>query len=137
MQTTSCHPRPAILVVDQEPAILRLLYMVLTDRGLIVYPAATAAQALELCQQHWPAIALVDLECASSEGRSLLADLRRIHPGIRFCVMGAGWDTLAPEEGRRLGVGHYFAKPLTLQQLVETLERVGDTPDMGSAAGNG
>jgi CheY-like chemotaxis protein len=88
-----------MLIVDAEPAILQLLGEVLADRGFAVCPAASASEALELYWQHRPAIALADLDLAGAEGQELLADLRRVHPGIRLRESAEAYIASQKQEG--------------------------------------
>jgi CheY-like chemotaxis protein len=70
MHSPGDRPR-TILVVAKEPAILRLLHLVLTGRGFVVYLAASPERAVELCREHLPTIALADLKPAGDQGSQL------------------------------------------------------------------
>jgi DNA-binding NtrC family response regulator len=119
------YPLPKkVLVVDEEPAIRDVLGLALADRGFEVYKAASIAEALELCGQHQPSVVLADLDLTGPEDGQFLADLSRIHPSVRFCLMGAGYEVRTAEEWHRRGVAHYFAKPVLLAQLVTVIEHI-------------
>jgi DNA-binding NtrC family response regulator len=116
-------PGKGVLVVDEEPAILSLLRQVLSEHGFNVYPASSSSEALALCRQHQPRVALVELDLSETDSLQLIADLRGIQPSLQFCLTGAGGPHSSTDwEG--LPVFQFFSKPFTLQQLVQAIDDV-------------
>ncbi|HWY89784.1 MAG TPA: response regulator, partial [Solirubrobacteraceae bacterium] len=65
-----------ILVVDDEPQILRALRVVLRDAGFEVVPAETGAEALDRAAVRPPEAAIVDLMLPDVDGIELTRRLR-------------------------------------------------------------
>jgi len=66
-----------ILVVDDEPQILRFLKPSLTAAGYDVIAATTGKDALKAAATQSPDVILLDLIMPGKDGRETLADLRR------------------------------------------------------------
>ena len=65
-----------MLVVDDEPQILRALRVVLRDAGFEAVPASTAQEALDLAALHPPDAAIVDLLLPDGDGIEVNRALR-------------------------------------------------------------
>jgi two-component system KDP operon response regulator KdpE len=65
-----------VLVVDDEPQILRALRINLRVRHYDVHVAATGAQALELAARHPPDLVVLDLGLPDLDGTEVIAGLR-------------------------------------------------------------
>jgi DNA-binding NtrC family response regulator len=111
----------SILVVGGPRAELQLLDLVLSQQGFTVFLAATAANALRLCRQHLPTLALIELDFSSINSWHLLGELVRVQPDIRICVMGS--ERPAPGSKAWQALAQFIAKPFTLAELTEALER--------------
>jgi CheY-like chemotaxis protein len=124
---------PEILVVDDEPLLLRLLEVVLPPYGLAVRTAAGGQQALDLYRRHRDSIGVVllDLGMPGLDGPQTLARLREIDPDVRFCFMSGYAAGYSPEELRVMGADRVIAKPFRdLGELARTL-REAATPRVG------
>jgi len=67
---------PRVLVVDDEPQIVRALKVVLREAGFQAVPAETAAEALDLAAVRPPQAAIVDLVLPDLDGVELTRRLR-------------------------------------------------------------
>ncbi len=121
-------PPKKILVVDNERAVRELLGLVLSERGYVVYPAAAAEEAVDLCRQHQPRLALLEPDLPGVAALQLLKELQSACPAIRICVM-SGADYQTAEQWYQAGVAHVFSKPFALDQLVRILDGIRDTPE--------
>ena len=98
--------------------------MLLSDQGFKVLHAGSAADTLEMCRRHRPTVVLLDDGIAVPPDRvRLLDDLRLAHPDVRLCLVSAGGD-YNTEHLNRIGIAAFFGKPFTIDQLVQTLERL-------------
>ena len=115
-------PTGSILVIDREPTIVDLLVEILTDAGYIAYTAPDGRGARVAIARHRPALILLDVECPSMHGATLIAHLRAADPAIIPIVV----MTTAPREAaplRMLGVGECLAKPFDLDELLACVAR--------------
>lgn len=65
-----------VLVIDDEPQILRALRINLSARGYEVLTAATGAEALRCAAEHTPDVVILDLGLPDISGIEVLAGLR-------------------------------------------------------------
>jgi len=65
-----------VLVVDDEPQILRALKVVLREAGFEAVPAETGSQALDLASVRPPEAAIVDLVLPDTSGIEVTRSLR-------------------------------------------------------------
>ena len=65
-----------VLVIDDEPQILRALRINLSVRGYEVITAATGAEALRAAAEHQPDVVILDLGLPDMSGIEVLAGLR-------------------------------------------------------------
>jgi DNA-binding NtrC family response regulator len=102
---------PAVLIVDDEPAILSLLADVLRRHGLEVFTANRGDKAVEIYSQHRDSIDLVllDVEMFPWDGPRTLAELRRLSPHVRAAFMSGSVDDI--EALFKLDVLRVFPKP--------------------------
>ena len=85
-----------VLVVDDEPAIRRILVEHLRREGLRVYDAATAVEALAVAEKlEYLDLLVTDLVMPEVDGWTLAEQLREARPGLSVLVMtGYGNDVL-------------------------------------------
>jgi len=114
-----------VLLVDDEPNILRVWRLELEDRGYRVSTAATGEDALALPDLATVAAVITDQHLPSMSGVELAAELARRLPGVPVILTTGG--TLDPGTASEPGVPHVRAvlgKPFFVSDLVEALEGV-------------
>jgi two-component system KDP operon response regulator KdpE len=113
-------PSPRVLVVDDEPQILRALRVVLRDEGFEVVPAETGAEALDRAAVRPPQAAIVDLMLPDMDGIELTRRLREWSE-MPILVLSA----VGEEEQKVLALGagadDYVTKPFGSRELVARL----------------
>jgi two-component system KDP operon response regulator KdpE len=114
---------PRVLVVDDEPQILRALRVVLRDAGFQPVPAATAAEALDLAAVRPPAAAIVDLVLPDGSGIDVCRTLREWSdmPILVLSALGEEDQKVAALEA---GADDYVTKPFGPRELVARLHAV-------------
>jgi len=108
-----------ILLVEDEPAILRMTTMMLELLGYKVLAAPTPGEALRLAQEHAGGIDLVltDVVMPEMNGRDLAKNLLSIYPDMRRLFMsGYTADVIAHQGVLDVGV-HFMQKPFSLADL--------------------
>ncbi|HXC63841.1 MAG TPA: PAS domain-containing protein [bacterium] len=112
-----------VLVVEDEPAMLRMAIQMLRSLGYEVLSAPSPAQALDLARRHNAPIHLLltDVVMPGMNGRELADAVLAWHPRLRRVYMsGYTQDILAPN-GVLEGSVHFLNKPFTKQALAEKL----------------
>jgi CheY-like chemotaxis protein len=115
-----------VLVVEDEPFILKLLAGYLKTFGVAAFGASCAGEAERLLRAHAGEIdaALIDLNLPGSDGLETRRRLDAIKPGLRFGLMsGAGLGGDAPPEGFCQSLGKPFGSRELRACLDELLDR--------------
>jgi DNA-binding NtrC family response regulator len=101
-----------ILVVDDEPAILRSLQRYFAKRGHEVHGAPSGAAALVLLDQLEPDLVISDFKMSAMNGLDLLALVGERFPKARRVLMSGYADV-----GRRPVDVDFLAKPCSSDEL--------------------
>jgi two-component system KDP operon response regulator KdpE len=106
-----------ILVVDDEPAIQRLLNTTLSAQGYQVDQALTAADALKYMRRRAPDLVLLDLGLPDQDGLDALRDLRGFSP-VPVVVLTARGEEASKVAALDSGADDYVTKPFGAPELL-------------------
>ena len=106
-----------MLVVDDEPAIVRVLTAALTARGHRVTAALTGAQALERAKAEPPAVIVLDLGLPDVDGIEVCRRLRAIS-GVPIIVLSAEGADDRKVAALDQGADDYVTKPFSMPELM-------------------
>ena len=128
-----------ILVVDDEPQILRFLRASLGASGFEVIEAQTGAEALKRAAADAPEIILLDLGLPDMDGKDVIRTLREWSE-IPIIVLSARAREAEKVEALDLGADDYVNKPFGIGELLARLRaalrhrmrRQGETPIVGA-----
>ncbi|NJD10375.1 MAG: sigma-54-dependent Fis family transcriptional regulator, partial [Gemmatimonadetes bacterium] len=116
----------AILVVDDEPNIRRMLCSLLAAEGHDATSAASGEEALTRIGAGEPDVVLLDLALPGANGVEVLRQVRRAHPNLPV-VMMSGRATLADAvNATKLGAFHFIEKPLAPEAVLLTIASAGE-----------
>jgi PleD family two-component response regulator len=109
-----------ILIADDEPSVLHLLELVLTNEGYQVLMAANGDQLVRMAQAVVPDLVIVDLMMPSMDGyeaiRQLRNDTRTAHlPMLILTAKSAPDDVVT---GFETGADDYITKPFNIPELL-------------------
>jgi two-component system, OmpR family, KDP operon response regulator KdpE len=109
-----------VLVVDDEPQILRALRINLSVRGYEVTTAATGSDALRLAADHKPDVVILDLGLPDMSGIEVIGGLRGwlTAPVI---VLSARTDSADKVEALDAGADDYVTKPFGMDEFLARL----------------
>ncbi|MEJ2190062.1 MAG: response regulator [Acidobacteriota bacterium] len=111
----------SVLIVDDEPYILRILSFKLRREGYTTLPAESAEEAERLLAKHPVDLVLLDVALATpTNGFDLAASLRRNAktkhlPIIMLTARGFAADVL---RGREVGASGYITKPFSAEEVI-------------------
>jgi two-component system, OmpR family, KDP operon response regulator KdpE len=120
MEDTPANP-PRVLVVDDEPQIVRALKVVLREAGFQAVPAATASEALDLAAVRPPQAAIVDLVLPDLDGVELTRRLREWSE-MPILVLSAVGEEEQKVRALEAGADDYITKPFGARELVARLQ---------------
>jgi two-component system, OmpR family, KDP operon response regulator KdpE len=112
-----------VLVVDDEPQILRALRINLRARHYEVQTAATGAQALAVAASHPPDLVILDLGLPDMDGVEVIAGLRgwTVAP---ILVLSGRSDSTDKVDALDAGADDYLTKPFGVDELLARLRAV-------------
>jgi two-component system, OmpR family, KDP operon response regulator KdpE len=105
-----------ILVVDDEPPILRFLRASLVAAGHRVVTAEDAAGALAAAAREKPDVVILDLGLPDRSGFDVIAELRK-SSAIPIIVLSARSDERSKVQALDLGADDYIGKPFGIAEL--------------------
>jgi len=118
-------PAETILLVEDEPAVRRLVAVSLERAGYRVLEARDGAEGIALFEANALAVDLLitDVRMPEMDGQSLVRELRDRAPALRvLCV--SGYPGSAVELTNR---EHFLAKPFSKYELLDIVRKVLDT----------
>ena len=110
-----------ILVLDDEPQILRALRVVLREAGFEAIPAETAEEALDRASIRPPDAAIVDLVLPDGDGVEVTRELRRWSQ-MPIIVLSAVGDEEEKVRALEAGADDYVTKPFGARELMARLQ---------------
>ena len=114
---------PRILIADDDPAILKLLKLILADAGFRTIPAATGEEAIQAAIDGRPDLVILDLVLPDITGLEVLNRLRERAPVPVIMLTGKSRDT-DKILGLEMGADDYLAKPFNPDELVARVRAV-------------
>jgi two-component system response regulator PilR (NtrC family)/two-component system response regulator HydG len=115
---------PVLLVVDDEPGILRLIDRFARKIGFEVATAGSGQEALQKLQAEKAAVALVDLRMPDVDGLEVLRRIRAADPDCQVILMTGHASIDTAIEAIKHGAMDYLSKPFDFDRLEELLRRV-------------
>jgi CheY-like chemotaxis protein len=119
-------PRPAVLLVEDDPDLLRFADVTLRLGGYRVFTATDGLSALSTARKVRPAIMLLDLRLPGIDGWQVL-EIMGQDPLLRdlpVIVVTATADAGTRPLTEAVGVTEYLIKPLSADALLAAVERV-------------
>jgi two-component system, OmpR family, KDP operon response regulator KdpE len=114
---------PRILVVDDEPQIVRGLKIILRSAGYSVEAAETKAQALALLASRPPDALVLDLVLPDGQGVEVCQEVRR-WSRLPIVVLSAVGDEREKVRALDAGADDYVTKPFGADELLARLRAV-------------
>ena len=127
--------QPTLLVVDDEPAVRRVLAMRLQLAGYTVVCAEDGEQALELFNQEQPDLVVLDVMLPKLDGFAVCR-LLRAESAVPIIFLSA-LDAIAEKvAGLDIGADDYLSKPFSPKELEARISRILRRVGRGAASQN-
>ncbi len=124
----------AILVVDDDPPILRMLARTLDAEGYAVTTAADGAAALVAIEHSAPDLVVLDVAMPGLDGLAVCRRIRAKGLSVPILLLTARAEVEARVAGLDAGADDYLAKPFAAEELLARLRallrRGHDPPDV-------
>jgi two-component system response regulator GlrR len=112
-----------ILIVDDDPSLLRLLSIRLSAANYHVESAANAKIALGILKSFNPHMVISDLRMEGMDGMALFEQIRQQHPNMPVVIMTAHGTIPDAINATKQGVFSFLTKPFESQELLETVQK--------------
>jgi len=111
---------PTVLVVEDDPHLLRLVELMLVSGGFAVVTASTAPGGLELVRERRGRfdLAVIDMVMPGVSGLDLATDLGREYPNLKILYISGYIGSLAAEALSRRSPDRVLLKPFTEEELL-------------------
>ena len=115
---------PAVLVIDDDPAVLDSLATLFEIHGISIATAQDGVAGLEVFRRTSPAVVLTDIIMPEQDGIGAILQMRRERPGVKIIAMSGGGrigksDFLTV--AKSLGADSVVPKPFDIDELVTTI----------------
>ena len=114
---------PRVLVVDDEPQIVRGLRVILTNAGYRVEEATTKQEALDAVSVRPPDAIVLDLVLPDGDGIEVCTDIRRWSQ-VPIVVLSAVGDERQKVRALDAGADDYVTKPFGSEELLARIRAV-------------
>jgi two-component system response regulator GlrR len=112
-----------ILVVDDDPGLLRLLTIRLRAENYEVEAVESAAAALAACTRFRPDLVITDLRMDQMDGIGLLKELQSRWPGLRVIILTAHGTIPDAVHATQSGAFGFLTKPVDKQDLLDHVQK--------------
>ncbi len=126
--------RSRILVVDDEPQILRVLRRGLEGHGFEVVTAPDASTALDIFKSSRVNLVITDLRMPEMDGVELCTRLRKLAT-VPILVLSVKGEELTKVEALDPGADDYMTKPFGMEELLARVRALSRRSSVPAAAG--
>jgi two-component system response regulator GlrR len=123
MATKGTESRGKILLVDDDPGLLRLLSIRLRAEEYDVEAVESAHKALAVLNRFRPDLVITDLKMDKMDGIGLLKELQTKSPGLRVVIITAHGTIPDAVTATQSGAFGFLTKPIDKDELMDTVER--------------
>ena len=123
MATKNTGSEGKILLVDDDPGLLRLLSIRLRAEGYEVEAVESAHKALAILNRFSPDLVITDLRMDKMDGIGLLKELQTRSPGLRVVIVTAHGTIPDAVVATQSGAFGFLTKPIDKDELMQTVRK--------------
>lgn len=116
------HKPANLLLVDDDPSLLKLLGMRLTSEGFNVTTAESGQQALRLLIREKIDIVISDLRMDEMDGMALFVEIQKHQPGMPVIILTAHGSIPDAVAATQQGVFSFLTKPVDRDALYQAID---------------
>ena len=115
------HKSANLLLVDDDPGLLKLLGMRLTSEGFKVVTAENGADALKILAKDKIDLVISDLRMDEMDGMALFAEIQKQQPGMPVIILTAHGSIPDAVAATQRGVSSFLTKPVDRDALYKAI----------------
>ncbi|MCZ6686321.1 MAG: response regulator, partial [Gammaproteobacteria bacterium] len=123
-----------ILLVDDDPGLLKLLTIRLKTEGYDVEAVASGDRALAVGASFRPDLVITDLRMDNMDGIGLLKELQKRWPGLMVILITAHGTIPDAVEATQLGAFAFLTKPIDKTELLGNVSRAMEISGLSSSS---
>jgi two-component system response regulator GlrR len=112
-----------VLLVDDDPSLLKLLAVRLRATGLEVQTATSGKQATSVIPRFSPQLVITDLRMAEMDGLALFSHIQEHHPGLPTIILTAHGTIKEAVAATNQGAFGFLTKPFDSQELLTLITK--------------
>ena len=109
---------PSILIVDDEPSIVKSLVGILSDEGFDVSTAPNGYEALKIIDAESPDLVLLDIWMPGIDGIETLKEIKKDNPFIQVIIITGHGTIETAVQATKLGAFDLIEKPLSIDKII-------------------
>jgi two-component system, NtrC family, response regulator GlrR len=131
--TTITKRKARILVVDDDPGLLRLLTIRLRAESYDVEAVEGGPQAVAAASRFRPDLVITDLRMEPMDGIALLKELQNRWPGLKVIMLTAHGTIPDAVQATQMGAFGFLTKPVDKQELLDQVQKALRISGFGSS----
>lgn len=113
----------SLLLVDDDPSLLKLLGMRLSSEGFSVLTAESGPEALRMLQREKIDLVISDLRMDEMDGLALFSEIQKIQPGMPVIILTAHGSIPEAVSATQQGVFSFLTKPVDRDALYSAIDQ--------------
>jgi two-component system nitrogen regulation response regulator NtrX len=109
---------PTVLIVDDEPSILKSLSGILSDEGFEALTASNGYEALKIIEEQSPDLVLLDIWMPGIDGIVTLQEIKRNNPFLQVIIISGHGNVETAVKATKLGAYDFIEKPLSIEKVI-------------------
>ena len=114
----------AVMVVDDDTALLDVLRSGLLPEGYLCETATNATRALELINKTPFDIMIADIELPDMNGLELTKKAKRLKPNMAVIIMTGFIEDFSYDDAIGIGASDFLKKPFTIKELLTKINQI-------------
>ncbi|HCP4921628.1 TPA: two-component system response regulator GlrR [Escherichia coli] len=116
------HKPAHLLLVDDDPGLLKLLGLHLTSEGYSVVTAESGAEGLRVLNREKVDLVISDLRMDEMDGMQLFAEIQKVQPGMPVIILTAHGSIPDAVAATQQGVFSFLTKPVDKDALYQAID---------------
>ncbi len=111
----------SLLIVDDDPTLLRSMARAMERRGFVVHMAESASSGIATAESRAPSYAVVDLRLADGSGLDVVAAIHKARPDARVVILTGYGNIATAVAAVKAGAIDYLTKPADADKIEAAL----------------
>ncbi|MBL7637295.1 MULTISPECIES: two-component system response regulator GlrR [Atlantibacter] len=116
------HKPARLLLVDDDPGLLKLLGLRLTSEGYSVQTAESGAEGLKVLSREQIDLVISDLRMDEMDGMALFSEIQKVQPGLPVIILTAHGSIPDAVAATQQGVFSFLTKPVDKDALYQAID---------------